>query len=174
MNDILDLEIRKKIYDCIQKSPGLHFRELQRRINIAVGSLDYHLHFMHKNGLIKIEKDGSFNRYYTYTKNWDESEKNLLSLLRQRPIRQIVMFLYEHTKANPQLISEGTGISMSSVSFYMKKLSDINIISQDRNGKYRFYKIIDKKKILELLVNHKESFLDAMVDNFVDNWSDQE
>ncbi|HLC76566.1 MAG TPA: winged helix-turn-helix transcriptional regulator, partial [archaeon] len=60
MNGHLDLEVRRRIYDCIVGSPGLHFREIQRRTNLATGSLDYHLHFLHKNGIIRTERDKNY------------------------------------------------------------------------------------------------------------------
>ena len=54
--EALLLDVRKKIYLTIEKFPGLHFRELQRKNRIGVGNLDYHLNYLEKMNLIKVEK----------------------------------------------------------------------------------------------------------------------
>ena len=46
--EALALEVRRKIYEEIKASPGLHFRELQRRVGLATGSLQYHLDYLAK------------------------------------------------------------------------------------------------------------------------------
>ncbi|MBI4174683.1 MAG: transcriptional regulator, partial [Candidatus Aenigmarchaeota archaeon] len=68
----LNLEARRQIYNVIVESPGLHFREIQRRTALATGSLDYHIHFLHKNGMIRTERDKNYVRYYPLTKNWSD------------------------------------------------------------------------------------------------------
>ena len=48
LEEALKLDIRKKIYNTVKKNPGLHFREIQRRVEIATGALQYHLDYLQK------------------------------------------------------------------------------------------------------------------------------
>jgi len=166
----LDLETRKKIYECIIKSPGLHFREVQRRTNLATGTLDYHLHFLHKNGLIRAEKSGRFTRYYASEVAYDEQEKSLLSILRQGHARRIIIHLLQSKKSNASKISESTGLSPSNLSWYLKLLEEKGIISHGKKGRFRFYSVNDRDSIVKCLVTYKESFLDQLVDGFIETW----
>ena len=52
-SEILNLENRRKIYNYIRDNPGLHLRELSRRLNIAYYNLDYHIRYL-KLSLIHI------------------------------------------------------------------------------------------------------------------------
>ena len=169
---VLDLETRKLIYECVRKSPGIHFREIQRRANLATGSIDYHLHFLHKHGLVRAEKSGKFLRYYPAEFSYGEEEKHLLGLLRQEKIRHILIYLIEAKRANASAISEDIGVSPSNLSFYLKALSEKNIIMQSKKGRFRFYSVKDAKTIVECLITYKASFLDKIVDRFIDAWEE--
>ena len=109
LRGVLSLESRQKIYDLLSSSPGLHFREIQRRAEVATGSVDYHLHFLHKQGLLRTEKAGRFLRYYPTDISFAEEDKELLNLLRQERIRHILIYLIEKKKANASLIAEDLG-----------------------------------------------------------------
>ena len=60
--NILELETRRKIYDFIQKFPGLHVREISRRLEIPFSTLQYHLRFLEKRELVKAKDDGKYIR----------------------------------------------------------------------------------------------------------------
>ncbi|MFH0832769.1 MAG: winged helix-turn-helix transcriptional regulator [Candidatus Aenigmatarchaeota archaeon] len=166
----LDLAARKDIYDSIKKSPGLHFRELQRRTKLATGSIDYHLHFLHRHGLIRTEKTSRFVRYYPADQAFDEKEKELLNLLRQEKIRHILIHIIQNKRPNALKIANDLAISPSSLSWYLKKLAEKNIILQKKVGRFRYYSVYDKKKIILCLIAYKTSFVDDVVDSFIKAW----
>lgn len=168
----LQLEARKKIYECIVASPGLHFREIQRRLGMATGSLDYHLHRLHRSSLIRTEKDRKYLRYYPLTKNWDEEEKAILSLLRQKNLRHILVYLLEKKRGTPRNMALQLGISTSTLSWYLKNLSQQGVIDYAKKGRQRFYRVSDPEKIVKYLIVHKASFFDELVDRFIETWSE--
>ena len=169
----LELETRKKIYDSVRKSPGIHFRELQRRAKLATGSIEYHLHFLHRHGLIRTEKRGGFVRYYPTDKAFTEQEKELLNLLRQEHIRHILVYLIgEKKRANASKIAEALNISPSSLSWYLNLLMKKNIISVKKKGRFRFYSVVDKENIVLALIAYKSSFFDKIVDSFIESWEE--
>lgn len=170
MNGSLDLEVRRRIFNCINESPGLHFREIQRRTNLATGSIDYHLHFLHKNGLVRTERDKNYVRYYPLTKNWSDEEKSIIALLRNTKVRHVLIFLIEKKRSTPLKIAESTGISLSTLSWYLKQLKEKNIISERKKGRFRIYRVNDPELIVKYLVAHKASFLDTVVDRFIETW----
>ena len=167
----LNLEARKRIYECITASPGLHFREIQRRVGMATGSIDYHLHYLHRHGLLRTEKDGKYLRYYPLTKNFTDEEKKFLSLLRQKNVRRILIHIIDKNGANPADISTTIGVSPSTLSWYLKKLEETGIIQHVKRGRFRKYKVVDKDNIIKYFVIHRSSFLDEMVDKFIDTWA---
>lgn len=167
-----EVDVRKRIYDCIASSPGLHFREIQRRLGLATGSVDYHLHFLHRQGLIREERVGKFVRYYAYTKTFEQEEKDVLALLRQNRIRHILIYLLEKKRANALDIAKTLAISPSTLSWYLKQLTEKGVIAQRKKGRFRSYSVVEKEKIAKYLILHKASFLDEIVDRFIEAWEE--
>jgi len=101
----LELETRRQIYNVILKNPGLHLRELSRRIYISYGNFIHHLNFLTKQDFIVTKSDRRYTRYYV-SKKVGREEKELLNILRQDIPRKIVLLLLsfgppEHYKDYP-------------------------------------------------------------------------
>ena len=174
LSEALALGARNKIYRAINKNPGLHFRELQRRTKIATGSLQYHIDFLLKRHLIKSEKTGKFVRYYSTRGPQLGTDQVTMGLLRQPSLRKIILFLLTKKRANNEKIAVAVGLSPSTVSWHMVKLVQGNIVEKRRVGRKTFFYIKDADNISALLSNYKKSFLDEMVDSFVDIWDEMQ
>ncbi len=167
----LELDSRKKIYDLIQENPGLHFREIERRTGIAVGSLQYHLDFMQKKHLIKTFRQGKFLRYYSVQESVVE-EKAAMAFLRKPSSRKIIIFLLNKKKANNLAIAKQAGLSPSTTSWHLEQLVKEEVIGKEKRGRESLFYIIKPNEVASLLVEHKKSFVDELVDNFVEVWKE--
>jgi predicted transcriptional regulator len=165
-----ELETRKKIYDQIKKSPGIHFRELQRRLDLVVGNLQYHLHYLGKRNLIKASSDGDYVRYFAKDRSLNENEKKILSFLRRSTCRHILIQLLNNPNLNNKELSQAVGLSPSTISWTLNKLVGAGIIERIKIGRKSTFAIIEPSIVSELLICYKESFLDTLVDGFIEMW----
>jgi len=166
----MELETRRKIYELIRKSPGIHFREIERRLNIAVGNLQYHLYYLEKKNLIRSEQDGEYTRYYPKDCKLDEIDKKILSFLRRRTARRILIYLLTNPNANNKEIAQGIGLSPSTISWHLNKLVEAKIVERKKEGRESFFRVKDPERVARLLITYKESFLDKLVEGFVEVW----
>lgn len=166
---ILDLEVRRNIYDAIKKYAGCHFREIERISRLSTGSVKYHLDYLARCGLIRKEKARSKLRYFP--RDFDSKNKTLLGALRQQSLRNILLFILIHEGCNHEQIVKAVELSPSTVSWHLKMLEANNILGFDKRGRKTFYRIlVDKNQIIKLLITYKESFLDTLVDRVVEMW----
>ncbi len=170
LEEALKLGIRKKIYGTIKRNPGLHFRELQRRVGIATGALQYHTDYLAKRHLVKTERETKFIRYYLVRQDFTETA--LMAFLRQESMRKIILFLLQRRFANNSAISGAVGLSNSTASWHLEKLVESGLVEKAKRGRKTYFKIIDKDRIANLLVDYRRSFLDEMVNNFVEVWTE--
>lgn len=161
---VLEFGIRKKIYDYISSTPGCHFRDIQRKLNLSVGVLDYHLHYMEKCGVIASRSEGRYKRYYVAETLAED--RRIMSALRIGAQRRILMFLLMKPDSGLKSISDSTGILPSAVSFHLKHLLSSLIIRRGRNG----YFVSEPDSVIRLLIKYRPSFFDSAVDRFVDVW----
>jgi predicted transcriptional regulator len=95
----IELKSRLKIYNYILKHPGLHFRELCRRLNMRVNNLDYHLNYLVNQGLLTISSENKYNTYYPVKLDGARAEAiagqlaNLLSYERKDRVDYIFKYL---------------------------------------------------------------------------------
>ena len=167
--EILELELRNKIFNLVSRYAGSHLRELERKSNIPYSTLKYHLHFLARHDLI-IEKTGKGNVLY-YPKTVKPEDMELLGLLRQKNIRKILLFLLNHNNCTLKELEEFTGLAPSTVSWYLNDLINRGIIRKRNLGNKTIYELnYSKEKIMKVLIAYKESFVDTLIDKTIEMW----
>ena len=75
-------------------------------------------------------------------------------------------------RANNEKIAAAVGLSPSTVSWHMLKLVQGGLVEKRRVGRKTFFYIVEANRIAGLLKSYKRSFLDEMVDSFVEIWEE--
>ncbi len=164
-------EKRFSLYALIAGSPGLHFRELQRRTKMANGQLKYHLGWLKDHSVIRTIADGQYLRFYTLEKI-GANERTVLELSRQRSIRHILLHLLENGRDNHENIVNKLDLSPSTISWHLKKMVNAGILAKEVDGRKSYFSLCDPETVKGTLVKYRESFLDRMVDRFIEMWDE--
>jgi len=170
-DEVLANTTRRQVYETVNRQPGLHLREIERRTGIPLSTLNYHLDFLVKYDLLERETDGHYTRFYA--KDIEEDERKLLTVLRQKTLRNILLELIDREKMSYQELLEHLEIPASTLSFYMNKLLKADTVSLHRIGRENFYTIKNGKKVARTLIVYKSSFLDNLVDNVLSTWMER-
>jgi len=171
MGKKLDLETRRKIYNFIQKHPGIYEREISRRLKIPLSTIDYHLHYLSKRKLITASDDGHYKKYYKSGKI-SIKEKKILGILRQKVKRKIILYLLLNPNSTHKKICEHLQLAASTTSFHLNMLREYNIIQKKVIGRESVFEIIDPDFISDIIITYRKSFVDDMVERFADTWLD--
>ena len=164
-----ELTTRKRIYEEIVMNPGLHFRELQRRLKMQVGMLEYHLSVLQKEGLIIAKQDGKYVRYFANTV-MTQQERNIIGNLRNGVMRRIVIFVLERERVKHRDITEHLNMSSSTISYHLNKLVKNGILNRENVGRENYYTVNNPKLVANTLIKYRKSFLDSLVDSFAKLW----
>lgn len=125
--DLFKLETRRQIYNFIQKNPGLHFRDIAKKMDIPRGTLEYHFRHMEKQSLIDVKPSTKYTRYYVLEKIGIK-EKEIISLLRRETPRRILVCLMSWTGESLVEINDILEKKIPTIAFRLKKLQKIDII----------------------------------------------
>jgi len=167
----LELRTRRIIYKHILKNPGLHEREIARQLEVALGTLDYHLYYLKKKELVITKTDGHYTQYYVAGKI-GKKDKKFLAVLRQKVPRKIVIFLLLNNFSYHRDICNHIGLAPSTTSFHLNKLVDLDLVEKKAEGRESIFTIKEKEYISDLIISYKKSFLDDAVNRFADTWLD--
>ena len=134
--------------------PGLHFREIQRRMKLGTGHLIYHLSRLCKLGFVRSNTDGRYLRYYT-SKNIGNNELRIIEIARINKMPEIITLLLSNRNMNFGEIAEKIGLPLSTASWYMKKLVDGGIAKKYSKGRKTYYALRDSDYIAHVLKKNK-------------------
>jgi len=166
--EILENERRREIYKFLEKNPGFDLRELQRTLKMPLSSLEYHLNYMVRKKVIFREKDERYRRYYV--KQLDNEDKKILSALRQKRMREIVLIILSSKKAKYQALLKRLRIPPSTLSLYLKYLISRNILKRHKISHENIYTVQDEDRIAKVLMTYRSSFVDRLVDKTLSTW----
>ena len=160
--------IREKIFQFVDESPGIRYRELLRTTGLTNGVLSYHLNLLDNSGKVRINRvNDRVTRYFSHDVPIDEF--NLIGLFRQPTTRKIIMYILESGNCGFNDIVIHTKKVPSTISWHLSKLSDANIIKVQKQNEFKYYEIgINKLKLEDLLSKYKSGFTEKIVDDYVD------
>ncbi len=158
---VLENSKRKEIYKFVRKNPGFHLRELHRRLEIPLSSLEHHIDYLIKYQILHKEKDGRYVRYFAGQTTSDERE--LISVLRHEKLRTIVLIVLDRDYLKFQDLKNYLDLPYSTLSHYLKCLVDRHILRRERIGYESIYSIQDQR-VKKVLVMFEPNLTDKIVD----------
>ena len=143
-----------RVLQFVQENPGSHLRQIKRELTMSMGTIQYHLNLLEKQGKISSERH-NLHKYYFPIGLFEQKEKDLLKILNQETAREILMMILEKRNPTQTDIAKIIGISSASVNWHIKRLVELGLISELKDGKFKRYTFeIDPKHIVSLMKNY--------------------
>lgn len=168
--DILALSRRRTIFEYISKFPGTYLREMEKELSLSLGDLQYHLRQLEKANVISPLTEGKRKRYFVS----DEVryfDRKVLSVIRMKTPRRIVMFLLLHPDSSFKEILAEFNFTKGALSFHLKRLLKAGIIKKGKRENESIYNIQDAERISQILITYRSSIVDEAMDGFIDVWT---
>lgn len=175
MSGILDVETRRSIFEAISANPGLHLRELSRRLSLKTSLVEYHVKALLDNGLITESRQDGYRRFYTVdgpgtgTTGFSSRHRGMLHLLRQEIPARIVSLLLEKDMMNHKRLLEELDVSGSTLSYHLARLRVAGIVMRYRDERGKGFRLSDPKEVMWLMMRGKleqASVVDGFLSTF--------
>ena len=150
----------------VNNMPGIRYRELLRLTGLSNGVLAYHLSGLEKSSQIRVDrqKENRTTRYYSISIPTQESD--ILRQLRNDVARQIIKLMLGHDLCTFNEIVEQLHKASSTTSWHLKRLKEAGMISVKYVEGCQLYQIMNPELMSDVLYKYKESFVDAVVNNY--------
>ena len=156
-----------RILEYVRKNPGCYLREIKGELGLAMGTVQYQLERLEKAGKINSTRRGLYRHYFPV--GIMDNEKDILQILRQETARDILIFIIEKGNPTHSEISQNMNISSASVNWQIRRLVDLNLINEEKRGKYKRYHLKgDSKLVISLLKCYYPSFWDRWSNRLAD------
>lgn len=140
---------RLQMLHYIENNPGVHIRKISRAFGLGVGTTQYHLVRLEKDGKIKSRKNGVYRRYYPAA-IVDEDYKIVLGILRKKPARAILIQLLEHPSGLTQSeIANSRDLASATVNWHMSSMINVGLVISKREGRSVRY-FVNKNHVAQI------------------------
>ena len=123
-------DTRREIYNCIIDNPGIHLREMSKKLGKGISTITWHLRILEKADLISSKKLG--NKIIYYPEGMDIGDLPLL-YLDNKTSQEVFSYLL-HKPAHLRKIAEDLGMPVETVRYNLKKMEEMNLITCKENG----------------------------------------
>jgi len=169
-DELLALDTRRRLYAVVQQSPGLGSREIQRKTGMAWGETTYHLDRLVTAGLIHREQGGHQDYYFAATVPL--GDRTLLRLARSDAMRRVLSALLTQPDLTVPELEERTGLSPGRLSIHLRRFLQTGLVQAGRRDRFRTFAIVDRDRVVRLLIAYRSSFADGWVDRLLETWSE--
>ena len=142
-----------RVLQYIHENPGCYLRKIKRELAMSMGTIQYHLILLEKQGKVSSERL-NLHKYYFPIGLFEQNEKDILKILNQETAREILMVILEKNPTQTD-IANAVKISSASVNWHIKRLVELGLILEQKEGKFKRYTLgIDSKHIVSLMKNY--------------------
>jgi DNA-binding transcriptional ArsR family regulator len=64
-------------------------------------------------------------------------------------------------------MAQHLGVGPTTLNYHLAKLVEAGLVERRRDGRNSQYRLVDPASVLRLLITHRQSFLDRIVDGFL-------
>lgn len=130
------LNSRERILRLLRREPGLHLRELPRRLGLSLRAVRYHLESMEQKEEVFAHRAGRFLRWFP-AGHLSVAERTLISALHIAGHRAILGSLLMRGPARFTELQYRARISSGSLSRSLRQLVGDRLVTLDADDRYR-------------------------------------
>lgn len=131
--EVLDNDVRRSIRDAVADQPGIHFREVARRLDLSHGHLEHHLRKLRRAGVL-VERQLDGFRCFFVPEDLDPVLEEALPATKPEGARRILVTLEAGPARGLRDLARELGLAASTVSHHLSQLEDAGLVVGDRSG----------------------------------------
>ena len=156
---------RTRIAETVQAKPGIHFNAIVRRCDLATGQVQYHLERLRSEDAVL--KADLYGRSHYFPTEYDEWERNALSLMRRETTRDVAAVVLEHGPIRPNELVEELGLARSTLEWHVDHLVEQDIVEKRYTTSDPIVLVVTRPEdLIELVQQADPTLLGQMVGRF--------
>lgn len=156
---------RERLHDRIVASPGEHFNELVRTLDLAPGQVQYHLKKL--EGETRVVEEHLYGRTHYYPPRYDAWERRAIAVIRRETARDVLFYLLEQGPSSPTEVADALDIARSTLEWHLDHLTEQRLVQKERDARNRVTLVAAKPtETLDLLQDITPTLPERMIDRF--------
>lgn len=165
---MLELPVRRRIFEFVGAHPGSSARTVQRGLGLGWGETTYHLDQMLRSGILFRERGG--RRDYYFHPDTPPVDRQLLVVMQSSVDRAILVELSRFPATTFRDLMSRLQLGKTTAAFHLKFLVALGLVEVDASSAQRRYSARRPDQVLRLYGSFRDSFEDRWVDRFASTW----
>lgn len=165
---MLELPVRRRIFEFVGAHPGSSARTVQRGLGLGWGETTYHLDQMLRARILHRERGG--RRDYYFHANTSPVDRQLLVVMQSAVERAMLVELSRFPGLSFRNLMERLNLGKTTVAFHLKFLVALGLVDVETSTPHRRYTVRRPDFVLRLYGSYHDSFEDRWVDRFASTW----
>ena len=165
---MLELPVRRRIFEFVGGHPGASARGVQRGLGLGWGETTYHLDQMLRAGLLHRERGG--RRDYYFRPDTPPIDRQLLVVMQSPVERAMLVELARFPGASFRDLMSRLNLGKSTAAFHLRFLVALGVVDVESSTARRRYSVRRADIVLRLYGSYRDSFEDRWVDRFSSTW----
>lgn len=121
-------DTRSRIAETVRSTPGIHFNGIVRTCDLATGQVQYHLERLRTDDV--LVKADLYGRSHYFPPEYDEWERNTLSLLRRETTLDVASVVLETGPVRPNELAERLDLARSTLEWHVDHLVEQDVVEK--------------------------------------------
>lgn len=157
--------VRRRIADCVEANPGVHFNALVRTLDLAPGQVQYHVRDL--EAVDAVVADEFYGRTHYFPPEFDDWERGALALAHRETARDLLVVLLESGRSRPAAAAEAVGVARSTLEHHLDHLVECGLVEKERDQRNRVtLRLTRPEATVRLLDEIRPSASERFVDRF--------
>lgn len=165
-------QARDQVLAFVRDYPGVHAREVERRLHLSSKLAQYHLAALEQDGLLEQVVEKGYLRYLPRATRprWRAPDIAFLCLMRRPVAFRITLLLLARGEATPSGLARDLRLAKPSTTYHLHQLEEAGLLEVEQRGRERWVALADPDRVRGLLADFTP--LPDDLDPFAQVWSD--
>ncbi len=163
---------RARVQEFVSRYPGIHVREIERRLGLPTRLAAYHLEQLEHEGKVQCIQEPGYSRYFPSVgkPRWSRREMEFLCLMRNAVALRIAVLLLTESELAQGNLAGRLNLAKASTSYHLTLMLDAKLVKARKAGRQTFYSLADASYVRGMLANFTPIAED--LDSFTGMWND--
>ena len=164
----MDHSTRSRLVDLINREPGLSLMEILKALDLAEGTLRYHLRYMERKEMIRSERIDGKRRYFSpETGRRTEAARERPDIGLSGKERRLLELIGRNPGIDQKELCILSRMNRFTLSYNLGKLEKLGLVTKERSGRRVIYTRTDEDELRRRIIS-------AMVEDLSQGKMDQE
>jgi predicted transcriptional regulator len=165
-------EARDQVLAFVRAYPGVHVREVERRLGLSSRLAGYHLAALESEGIVERVQEKGYSRFLPRVTRprWKAGDVAFLCLMRRTVAFRITLLLLSRGEMTQGDLARTLGLAKASTTYHLHLLEADRVVGFEARGRERWYSLRDPERVRGLLADFTP--LPEDLDPFARVWQD--